>query len=617
VNGDGSPEIQNNDIVFTGVLSGNSLLFSYTVMVPVGETGAKELRAVVEYCLSDMINPATIQVMPNPATIVEILYHSADYRDPRLAIDGTEVNRVLAYWRAGSYRPDATGLDGFAPGAGSITGLYHSADYRDPRWVIDGTEVNRVLAYWRAGAYHADAVGLDGFAPGTSTRSSFTLRTIPTASHQLQGGGTTYSPSSTVTVTGTFEYTGTLLSLLWRPHLPNGWTIGSVSGDGTVEKVGGEIIWTGSLPISPVHINYNVTIPADVVATATIRDEVEYQLSGQVNPVSVWTNTDPLSLTQAESSLPWMFTINLTNADKNTVELGMQIGATNEYDAAYDCDSPAAPAPDIPEGGIYFFDADDFLYQRDVHALAAMDSWNLEVVANQQPMTLTWDANTIPAGRQLLLHEVNATGATIPDTLINMETTTTLIVQAQTVKYFVISVAPIDTVQTVNLSFAQYWNLISLPVEPINPAVNAVLGIPTRDNATSGANMRDGSRGTVFAGTVWRYVNNGTGTAHYEAVTEMHALVGYWVYSTTVTTIPITGIPLTANQTLALYKGWNLIGPTANVGVPQNASLQGHVWWWDTTACYYNSLDPINGNLIPGKGYWLYVKQPVDLDFGR
>ena len=94
-------------------------------------------------------------------------YHSADYNHD-WKIDNTEYNRVLAYWRAGGYHPDPSGLDGFAAGfdansQNSKCPTYHSADYNHD-WKIDNTEYNRVLAYWRAGGYHPDPYGLDGFA---------------------------------------------------------------------------------------------------------------------------------------------------------------------------------------------------------------------------------------------------------------------------------------------------------------------------------------------------------------------------------------------------------------------------------------------------------------------
>jgi len=115
--------------------------------------------------LTDALGSATTTA-PASIAIVTTTTHSADYRAPFGQIDGTEVNRVLSYWRAGGYHLDAAGVDGFAPGVGPTNGMPHSADYHAPYWQMDGTEVNRVLSYWRAGGYHPDPTGVDGFAPG-------------------------------------------------------------------------------------------------------------------------------------------------------------------------------------------------------------------------------------------------------------------------------------------------------------------------------------------------------------------------------------------------------------------------------------------------------------------
>jgi hypothetical protein len=70
-------------------------------------------------------------------------------------IDGTELNRVLSYWRAGDYHPNPAGVDGYVAGTGPTgLALRHSSDYREPYWTVDATELNRVLSYWRAGGYH-------------------------------------------------------------------------------------------------------------------------------------------------------------------------------------------------------------------------------------------------------------------------------------------------------------------------------------------------------------------------------------------------------------------------------------------------------------------------------
>jgi len=166
VSGDGAPEVQADYIVFVGSLASNPVRFGYTVIVPAGQSGLKTVTAQVDYQWNGMINPASVNASPNPLQMPELLYHTADYRGPFWQIDGTEVNRVLSYWRAAGYHRDASGADGFAPGPGDTNGLRHAADFRDSPWMIDGTEVNRVLSYWRAGGYHRDPAGVDGFAPG-------------------------------------------------------------------------------------------------------------------------------------------------------------------------------------------------------------------------------------------------------------------------------------------------------------------------------------------------------------------------------------------------------------------------------------------------------------------
>jgi len=165
--GQGGPEVQGGEIIFSGSLANNPLSFSYTVAIPDGQTGSKQVGGTVEYLLNEMVNPAVVSAMPNPLLLTTPrLFHRADYRESYWNIDGPEVSRVLAYWRALAYHLDPVGLDGYAAGAGETNGPLHSADYRVAFWGIDGTEVNRVLAYWRTNGYHLDPEGFDGYAPG-------------------------------------------------------------------------------------------------------------------------------------------------------------------------------------------------------------------------------------------------------------------------------------------------------------------------------------------------------------------------------------------------------------------------------------------------------------------
>jgi hypothetical protein len=226
-------------------------------------------------------------------------YHSADYRSPFWVIDGTEVNRILSYWRAGAFHIDPLGLDGFAPDVGNTNGPRHSADYRAPYWVLDGTEANRVLSYWRAGGYHRDSTGADGYAPGLSGGAmilSDSKLNVTDAPSINQDAPATYSAGGLATVTNAFVFANMPLSLLLRPRLPAGWKINSASGDGNPEVNSGEILWTGSIPSSPIKMFYTVDIPSGDSGTKEIHAEVEYQLAGQSNPATTLASPDPLLL---------------------------------------------------------------------------------------------------------------------------------------------------------------------------------------------------------------------------------------------------------------------------------------------------------------------------------
>jgi hypothetical protein len=107
-----------------------------------------------------------------------------------------------------------------------------------------------------------------------------------------------YEPGGVVTISNSFAYTDTLLALLWKPVLPEGWIIENVTGDGNPEydDVFNEIVWTGSLPDSPITMEYTVRVPEDATGSQSIAAEVEYQFLGTANPSSGYADPNPLSL---------------------------------------------------------------------------------------------------------------------------------------------------------------------------------------------------------------------------------------------------------------------------------------------------------------------------------
>jgi len=80
------------------------------------------------------------------------------------------------------------------------------------------------------------------------------------------------------------------------------------------------------------------------------------------------------------------------------------------------------------------------------------------------------------------------------------------------------------------------WNLVSFPVEPDDPDVNAVFA-------------------PAVISEVWEYTEAGG----YSQPTQVHAKKGYWVKASQADTLTITGTR-PADKSLSLTSGWNLVG---------------------------------------------------------
>lgn len=300
--GSGNPQVSGNRLVFSGPFTQNPATFTYTVSVPGNEPVTNTLSAVADFQLQGMSAPAGVAAAPDPLLVKR--WHSADYADPFNMVDPTEVNRVLAYWRAGGYCVDPRGYDGYAPTNTPDTSAadqLHSADYAAPYCAIDAAEAGRVLAYWRAGGYQADETGVDGYAPVSSTVQSLGLAGASAVSVSASQAAATYNPGQTFAVTNTLSYTGQLLSLWWRPHLPAGFVIASVSGDGNPELNRGEILWVGELPPSPIEMVYTVQAPVSAAGDVEITSDVSYFLSDASNPADAALTPSVLAVSPADA----------------------------------------------------------------------------------------------------------------------------------------------------------------------------------------------------------------------------------------------------------------------------------------------------------------------------
>lgn len=176
---------------------------------------------------------------------------------------------------------------------------------------------------------------------------------------------------------------------------------------------------------------------------------------------------------------------------------------------------------------------------------------------------------------------------------------------------FTVVVAPPATIE-----LFPGWNLISLPLIPDDPGIEAVL---------------DG----VTVDTVWGYdpvTSPGDPWATYKPgvieddLTEMVDGMGYWIYMTSPATLTVSGVetpePPALPPTYDVVSGWNLIGFKSIEAIDNDVYLANIfpytvLWGYEADEGYF-SVHPMNehpeggdepliGDMEVGHGYWLWA----------
>ncbi len=160
----------------------------------------------------------------------------------------------------------------------------------------------------------------------------------------------------------------------------------------------------------------------------------------------------------------------------------------------------------------------------------------------------------------------------------------------------------------VPVPLAAGWNLISLPVQPIDGSVaNLVAG------TTPAGKIAEVWAFDNCAGGIWKYYKPGDGSSTLSTVDHK---MGLWIKTTEATTLNVVGT-LPPSTNISLCAGWNLVGYPATAAQAVGTSLAGlpvaraltyetatGAWRrWDTAIPYATSLV----NLEPQRGYWLYA----------
>lgn len=147
--------------------------------------------------------------------------------------------------------------------------------------------------------------------------------------------------------------------------------------------------------------------------------------------------------------------------------------------------------------------------------------------------------------------------------------------------------------RTVSLTLDAGWNLISFPITPNDPDPDLVFANNT---------------GRIISGAAWTFLNGS-----YIAATEIRAGEGYWVLNPRdiAATIVVGGYH--APLTIVLKEGWNLIGPTRDMAVPDGIDPSKVSEYSRGSYRPLDLTDPLP--LKAGKGYWVNSDQERVIHF--
>jgi len=150
---------------------------------------------------------------------------------------------------------------------------------------------------------------------------------------------------------------------------------------------------------------------------------------------------------------------------------------------------------------------------------------------------------------------------------------------------------------TLSKTFTAGWNLISLPLHPLNQSVSAVIG----DDITS------------------YFLYNYSNSAGYQSPLTVDRNIGYWLGIETGAMVDVSGEPKVTDDSAVVLGGWNLLGspflkkyPTTGItyernGIKVSADSAVSLGWiqngyfkYNTTAQAYENAD----TLVNWEGYW-------------
>ncbi|OPZ29892.1 MAG: hypothetical protein BWZ02_00910 [Lentisphaerae bacterium ADurb.BinA184] len=143
-----------------------------------------------------------------------------------------------------------------------------------------------------------------------------------------------------------------------------------------------------------------------------------------------------------------------------------------------------------------------------------------------------------------------------------------------------------DDIFTCRLALAPEWNLISVPLRPLDARVETLLP-------------------DTGAEAAWEWLDD-----FYLPAAEMRPGRGYWLHCPAAAELVFRGLKL-ANATVPLRTGWNLVGPIVGPPYPETplpldtepaGTVIEPAYAWDPVLQGYRQV----GDLTAGDGHWIF-----------
>ena len=359
------------------------------------------------------------------------------------------------------------------------------------------------------------------------------------------------------------------------------------------------------------------------------------------NSAGTLSSTSELSDPVTVTSLIWNLEITTTKffqGDSPTIQpvsIGWQHGATHGFDEDIDVDLPDVFIPDDntppPPGGLNLpsgsfasqgLDSDHPLLTTDIRPFGSDTSWFLMVdfddASTPSRAQLEWGSVQLPVQKPLRIVEVEPLNnySPIVSTSTDMLTENILEIDESELsgrKVFLITLGSVSESKT--LTMVEGWNLVSLPVTPINPTPEAVFSNNT---------------GKVYSGVIWGFgllTENQTVPSYFE-VKEVKAGEGYWVFVNRPGEVEVAINGSTVGNSLSLTREWNLIGPPTvrNILIPKSIQEQFETLQFQPVQ-FWDPLEGVDGAYMPDqaddpltfmevlRGYWLYSPKKQVISF--